>query len=1092
MLAALPLPAPAEQDTAAGVAAFTDMGPADPAWRYVAFLREQGAVGGYPDGSFRPKSPVTRAEMAKLLAVLLKLPPARPEKGSFTDLKPDHWAYAYIEAGAKTGLWKGYPDGSFRPDSPLTRAEVAALLLRFAGVEPTGAAVAPADVPEGSWAYSFAAEALAAGLLPPTASGFSPQAPAGRLEVVRGLALAYVLAPARSAAPLSPRVSPLEGEVWVIDAAGQRGPAQATALGPGGTVETGPDGRAELTFEDGSAILLEPRTVLRLERAQGYRFIDVSGRERRGIDALELTLDRGTVFGALAATTWQESSPPAAAAGPRLAARTAPSPAATARLASAGSPPAAAGRLAAAAQKDEVPWYLRAYTRKARVRINMPWGVAGIRGTFWRIEVHETGFSASVLVGEAVVTAAGQTVSLRSGQYTEAAAGQAPIEPRAMPAEEKRAWVEKQAWVEEATRNIEANRPPVPPVEARELAGALLAAPAPGAPPEAAPAPPQGPAGQAPAVAPEDPVKALTELVGGLPAGPPEAAPAGGPEGGPAAGPPADTAPPTVASTDPANNATGVPVGKTITVTFSEDVQPGPAFDGISLKDAQGNAVAIAKNLSGRVLTIRPGANLAYSTVYTVTIPAGAVRDLPSNVLAVGYTFSFTTGPAPVAEYPEISNLEAEWLADQQALRVSWNEVAGADNYLVSWKPADQLSFGEPQTVIGRTYYEITGLEQDRAYTVRVQVYAGGAISAGKTLLAVTGRPASPAPQLAEGEVALLATSPGTRPLNLAVSGRWAVWQEVYHGDYYYYPYYPSEKIVVYDLKYGHAFAVASYSPPSYGLGPITVDGIRLAWAELRGGGWGAADIKVLDLQSGELTVVSAVYGVAQLSLVGDYLAWFDNAGEVHWQSLAQPEGGSARAPVPPGIEPTLLYPWLAWHAYAIGPDDSVASVVYAWNFADGAGGTPSAVWSALLSPSSGEEASEVVLTGSAGVYWAGWLVGAYQDTTYSEWYIYASRLGDGDGEPGIIPVGAHPPPAFAAGGGKLAWFRPRSEGGSWLAVYDPESSSLAEVAVADAPYNILYLATDGSAVLWWGPEESRGVALKAYRLPGGTAQGTG
>ncbi len=107
-----------------------------------------------------------------------------------------------------------------------------------------------------------------------------------------------------------------------------------------------------------------------------------------------------------------------------------------------------------------------------------------------------------------------------------------------------------------------------------------------------------------------------------------------------------DTTPPAVANTDPANNATSVPVSKTISVTFSEDVQQGTAYDAISLKDVNSTAVAVTKSIAGKVLSIRPNASLAYGAKYTVTIPASAVKDLAGNALAQGYTFSFTTQAA--------------------------------------------------------------------------------------------------------------------------------------------------------------------------------------------------------------------------------------------------------------------------------------------------------------------------------------------------------------------------------------------------------------------------------------------------------------
>ncbi|NHM26454.1 PKD domain-containing protein [Desulfofundulus sp. TPOSR] len=98
-----------------------------------------------------------------------------------------------------------------------------------------------------------------------------------------------------------------------------------------------------------------------------------------------------------------------------------------------------------------------------------------------------------------------------------------------------------------------------------------------------------------------------------------------------------------VAGTEPVDGATDVPVDRAITVTFSKDVQPGPAYDSITLKNAAGGAVSVTKNIGGRVLTIKPNASLACSTTYTVTIPAGAVQDAAGNGLAGDYAFSFTT-----------------------------------------------------------------------------------------------------------------------------------------------------------------------------------------------------------------------------------------------------------------------------------------------------------------------------------------------------------------------------------------------------------------------------------------------------------------
>ncbi|WP_221040204.1 S-layer homology domain-containing protein [Gelria sp. Kuro-4] len=151
-----------------------------------------------------------------------------------------------------------------------------------------------------------------------------------------------------------------------------------------------------------------------------------------------------------------------------------------------------------------------------------------------------------------------------------------------------------------------------------------------------------------------------------------------------------DTTAPMVASTDPLNNATGVPVDKVITVTFSEDVQEGASFGQIALKDAADTTVECNVTLSGKVLTIDPNADLDYSTIYTVTIPAGAVKDLAGNDLEAEYTFSFTTAAATDTDAPTVA--ATSW-ADYEGAGTEGDRKAITDPAAVTEL---RLTFSEP------------------------------------------------------------------------------------------------------------------------------------------------------------------------------------------------------------------------------------------------------------------------------------------------------------------------------------------------------------------------------------------------------------
>ena len=104
---------------------------------------------GYPDGSVRPNGRITRAEAAAMLARLLNIEAiGSAAKPQFTDTESS-WYNKAINAVVFRGIMKGYPDGRFRPNAPITRAEFTQMISTIDN-KPYG--VAPfADVP-GHWA----------------------------------------------------------------------------------------------------------------------------------------------------------------------------------------------------------------------------------------------------------------------------------------------------------------------------------------------------------------------------------------------------------------------------------------------------------------------------------------------------------------------------------------------------------------------------------------------------------------------------------------------------------------------------------------------------------------------------------------------------------------------------------------------------------------------------------------------------------------------------------------------------------------------------------------------------------------------------
>jgi len=105
----------------------------------VAFLNERDIVYGFPDNTFRPSQSLTRAEIASLLLRAMEVynlagnPRVDTQDNMqdvFTDIDSRHWAYPNMQLAVSRGLLIGFDDSTIRPNQPVTRAQLAAMLHR--------------------------------------------------------------------------------------------------------------------------------------------------------------------------------------------------------------------------------------------------------------------------------------------------------------------------------------------------------------------------------------------------------------------------------------------------------------------------------------------------------------------------------------------------------------------------------------------------------------------------------------------------------------------------------------------------------------------------------------------------------------------------------------------------------------------------------------------------------------------------------------------------------------------------------------------------------------------------------------------------
>ncbi len=157
-------------------------------------LAQLGVVEGRGGGRFEPERAVTRAEMVRMLVAMLDRDPARkprqtaPSTPTFADVPPEAWYYDAVESAAANGLVTG-AEGRFRPDDPVTREEMAAMVLRAMGLEAAARASVNAALPYtdagqvSSWAKGYVALVWQKGLMNGVGGGaFAPGDAATRAQ----------------------------------------------------------------------------------------------------------------------------------------------------------------------------------------------------------------------------------------------------------------------------------------------------------------------------------------------------------------------------------------------------------------------------------------------------------------------------------------------------------------------------------------------------------------------------------------------------------------------------------------------------------------------------------------------------------------------------------------------------------------------------------------------------------------------------------------------------------------------------------------------------------------------------------------------
>lgn len=170
-----------------GAVAFKDVPTGYWAKVYIEALASQNIIAGFPDGSFKPNEPVTRAQFATIITKALT-PPVKRAGIKFKDVASSFWANAAIQSAYQSQFVSGYPDGTFKPQQQIPRVQALVSLANGLGLTANDQKVLSfytdaAQIPDYAIAPVAAATVRQLVINYPTAKQLNPNRQATRAEV---------------------------------------------------------------------------------------------------------------------------------------------------------------------------------------------------------------------------------------------------------------------------------------------------------------------------------------------------------------------------------------------------------------------------------------------------------------------------------------------------------------------------------------------------------------------------------------------------------------------------------------------------------------------------------------------------------------------------------------------------------------------------------------------------------------------------------------------------------------------------------------------------------------------------------------------
>ena len=174
---------------------FVDVSVVHPHFEAISFLKNEGVIQGYPDGSFKPENNVSRVEVLKFILEGIDAKIADTKSLPFSDTDSSAWYANYLQTALYLGIVNGYPDGTFKPGNTVNKAEFLKMLIEAMNtdIDPEVTYMPFTDVDKDAWYAPYVQFAYKKNIMDFDGRTFNPQEEMTRENVAEAMYRVQIL-----------------------------------------------------------------------------------------------------------------------------------------------------------------------------------------------------------------------------------------------------------------------------------------------------------------------------------------------------------------------------------------------------------------------------------------------------------------------------------------------------------------------------------------------------------------------------------------------------------------------------------------------------------------------------------------------------------------------------------------------------------------------------------------------------------------------------------------------------------------------------------------------------------------------------------